>query len=285
MTTLAMNFAPTRGAREDGDAASPLSPALKRLGISFCALLATVLLGRMALDHFDAPVRELAITGALLNVQADDVRQAAAPTLNANLFSLDLTTVRLAIEQLPWVASARIDRQWPARLAIRITERQPLARWGEHDALSTEGVVFSPGRTPLAKTLPRLGGAPGREREVLTVYGQLVDRLSESPLALSGLVQDARGEWTGTTQGGISLRFGRGNPVEQVARLKSLVVPALATRLDAVQHIDLRYANGFAVGWRAPAAIQSEANKSIETPSASQDGASADELIQPGVTP
>lgn len=286
MTTLAMNFPVFRAHRGEGDAAEVrLPPALTRFAISVGALLATLLLGRMALHHFDAPVRELAITGALRHVQADEVRLAAAPTLDGDLFSLDLTAVRLAIERLPWVAAARVDRQWPARLAIRITEREPFARWGESDALSTEGIVFAPGRESLAATLPRLGGAPGREQEVMTVYGQLVDRLSETPLALTGLVQDARGEWTGTTQGGISLRFGRGNPVEQVARLKSLALPALATRLDAVQRIDLRYANGFAVGWRDPAAAKAATPKNTETTLEPQAGAAADVLIQPGVTP
>ncbi len=262
-----------------------LPPVLLRIAVSVLAVLATVGFARAALHRFDAPVRELAITGALRNVQPDEVRLAAAPLLDGSkLFALDLGSIRAAIERLPWVARVRIDRQWPARLAIRITEREPFARWGETDALSTEGVVFAPGSVALASTLPKLGGAAGREREVMAMYGQLADRLSETPLAITGLVQDARGEWTATSQGGIALRFGRASPVEQVPRLKSLVLPALANRLDSVARIDLRYANGFAVGWRdasetrhaAPAAHSS--SLAAPTPGQSPD-------IAPGATP
>ena len=232
--------------------AAPTPPTLLRLAASAAALLVTLLLGRMAAHRFDSPVNELAVTGALRHVLPDDVRMAAAPLLDAKLFELDIDALRAAVEQLPWVAHARVDRQWPGRIAVRITEREPFARWGGDRALSTEGVVFSPGTVVLSPVLPRLNGTSGRELEVMTVYGQLADRLSDTPFALAGLEQDARGEWTATTTSGISLRLGRDNPQEQAQRLKSTVQPALATRLSQVQSIDLRYANGFAVGWRDP---------------------------------
>jgi len=261
---------------EAGAIGDGLPPVLLRIAVSVVAVLATWGLGRFALHRFDAPVRELAITGALHNVQPDEVRAAAAPLLDDHLFELDLDALRAAIERLPWAAQVRVDRQWPARLAVRITERVPFARWGESEALSTEGVVFAPGSVPLSPTLPKLGGAPGRELDVMTMYGQLADRLSETPFALAGLTQDARGEWTGTTLRGIQLRFGRSNPIEQVPRLKSAVLPALSNRLDSVQRIDLRYANGFAVGWRN--ATDRHFPSDAPTPAARPD-------VVPGVTP
>ncbi len=264
MSTLAMPLRHEAGMIGDG-----LPPVLLRIAVSVLAVLATYALGRVALHHFDAPVRELAVTGALRHVQPDEVRAAVAPLLDAGtLFVLDLDEIRAAIERLPWVAHARVDRQWPTRLAVRITEREPFARWGETAALSTEGVVFAPGSIALASTLPQLGGAAGREREVMAMYGQLVDRLSETPFALKGLSQDARGEWIGSTQRGISLRFGRSNPVAQVPRLKNTVLPALASRLASVQRIDLRYANGFAVGW-----VSREKADCVESQSAPANGA------------
>ena len=116
--------------------------------------------------------------------------------------------------------------------------------------LSTEGVVFAPGQQPLPEHLPQLDGAPGREHEVMRTYGALVDRLSETPLALAGLSEDARGEWTATTRQGVILKLGRTAPLDQAVRLKNIVLPALAGRIEQVHHIDLRYDNGFAVGWR-----------------------------------
>lgn len=276
MSTLAMPL--NRHLRaEAGLIGDGLPPVLLRVAISLLALLATLILVRLVLHRFDTPVRELVITGTLSNVRPEDVRAAAAPLLDANLFALDLDALRAAIERLPWAAHVRIDRQWPARLAVRITERVAFARWGANQALSTEGVVFAPGNATLSPTLPRLGGSAGRELEVMAMYGQLADRLSETPFALAGLSQDARGEWTGTTQRGVVLRFGRSNPVDQTARLRSAVLPALNNRLDSVQRIDLRYANGFAVAWRNAPDTTFPAD--APTPGATPPG------LVPGVTP
>lgn len=290
MSTLAMPRTRMLGTdvyTQNGAVSDGLSPVLLRVAVSVLAVLATYALGSFVLHRFDKPVRELAITGALRNVQPGEVRAAITPLLESSkLFALDLDVLRVAIEQLPWVAHVRIDRQWPARLAVRITEREPFARWGDGDALSTEGIVFAPGSAALSPTLPKLGGEPARAMEVMTMYGQLADRLSETPFALTGLTLDARGEWTGTTESDVTLRFGRSNPVAQIARLKNTVLPALMTRLDAVQRIDLRYANGFAVGWRDTTETRhrlnpGEPNSSIEisTPAATRTG------VAPGATP
>ncbi len=269
--------------QERAPAEASLPPALRRLAISVVAVVATLGLARAALQRFDTPVRELAITGKLANVQPDEVRAAAAPLIDGKLFELDLDGLRSAVERLPWVAHVRIDRQWPARLGVRITEREPFARWGEGEALSTEGVVFAPGSVLLPATLPQLGGEAARAPEVMAIYTQLVDRLAETPLTLAGLTLDARGEWIGSTHSGISLRFGRSNPVEQVQRLKNIVLPALNRRLESVARIDLRYANGFAVGWKSVDAAAAATEKTFipdaPAPSAVPDG------VVPGATP
>lgn len=287
MSTLSLPMTRNFARAEAGAIGDGLPPVLLRIAVSVLAVVATYALGGFVMQRFDVPVRELAITGTLRNVQPDEVRAAAMPLVDGGkLFALDLDAIRAAVERLPWVARARVDRQWPARLALRITEREPFARWGETDALSTEGVVFVPGNVTLPSTLPKLGGAAGREQEVMAMYGQLADRLSETPFALAGLTQDARGEWIGSTQRGISLRFGRSNPVEQVPRLKNTVLPALASRLDSVQRIDLRYANGFAVGWRdtsetlhRPKAGDTESPLAVPAPDANAPEAA------PGATP
>lgn len=235
---------------ESREGAVGRSPALRRLALSAFAIAATLLSGRLLVGRFDAPVRDLAVSGAVRHVTPDEVRDALASVLDTQWFELNLLALRQTIEALPWVAHAQVSRIWPSRLLVRITEREVFARWGAHDVLSTEGVVFAPGQQPLPEHLPQLDGAPGREHEVMRTYGALVDRLSETPLALAGLSEDARGEWTATTRQGVILKLGRTAPLDQAVRLKNIVLPALAGRIEQVHHIDLRYDNGFAVGWR-----------------------------------
>lgn len=227
-----------------------LSPVAKRLLVSVGAVLATVLAGRLALAKLDAPVQQIAITGIGKNVSAEDVRAAIAPTVDAPLLQVDLVEVRAAVERIPWVASARVDRVWPAELAVQVREREVFARWGAAEALSTEGVVFAATAKELPGVLPRLAGPAGRELEVMEMYRQLADRLTETAFAPTGLALDARGDWTAATTSGVELRLGRGSPLSSVERLKNVVLPALSSRLSQVRRVDLRYANGFAVAWR-----------------------------------
>ena len=39
----------------------------------------------------------------------------------------------------------------------------------------------------------------------------------------------------------------------RIARLLTVITPIIAGRTDVVDYVDLRYANGFAIGWSAPA--------------------------------
>lgn len=252
----------TRVLRADvPEASAPWS----RWGLSLGVLLLTLLLIRWLMHSLDAPIAEIAVTGALRHVRADQVRAVAAPVIEGRLFEADLDAVRSAVEALPWVAHARVDREWPARIAVRIWERELFARWGEREALSTEGRVFNPGE-PLPATLPRLGGAPGSEQTVMGMYGQLADRLAETPFAITGLVQDARGEWLATSQNGVALRFGQRSPLEQVAGLKAVVLPALRPRLAQLHYVDLRYANGFAAGWHEDRAVATNPDPDAPAP-------------------
>jgi cell division protein FtsQ len=253
-----------------------LPPLLRNALLSLGALAATLGAGRLLLAKVDAPARELAVQGPLQHVRADEVRAAAASAIDGQLFEVDLEAVRLAVERLPWVAHARVDRQWPARLVVRIWERVPFARWGDTEALSTEGIVFAPGGETLPESLPRLSGAPGREREVMAMYRQLADRLAETPFALTSLSQDARGDWVAVSHGDIHLRFGRASPLDSVERLKATVLPALASRLNEVHTVDLRYLNGFAVSWR-PAPGADQAKSTVGAPPAA--------TAVPGVSP
>jgi cell division protein FtsQ len=45
------------------------------------------------------------------------------------IFGVSLTEARSALEKLPWIAGASIERHLPDTLLVRLTERQPMALW------------------------------------------------------------------------------------------------------------------------------------------------------------
>ena len=52
------------------------------------------------------------------------------------IFFFDAQAARARIEKLQWVADARVQRLWPNRLQVIITERRPLALWQRGGSLS-----------------------------------------------------------------------------------------------------------------------------------------------------
>jgi cell division protein FtsQ len=225
-----------------------LLPAL----VSGALLAAALLLGRAAAPWFNLPVEALRIDGQLNHVQPAQVAATAGIAPGTLLFEVDLEAVRSHVEALPWVARARVARVWPRRIAVRVWEREPVARWGDDGLVDTQGQTYTPPAKDLAEGaadgLPRLAGPPGRAAEVLAAYRGLGKALAGSDFTPAGLKLDARGAWTLVTTAGLELRLGEDDPVDKAGLILGAVSRTLAGKLGEVAYIDLRYTNGFAVG-------------------------------------
>lgn len=206
-------------------------------------------------------VAQLSIEGPFERVTAREVEAALAPQLSQDFLEVDLAQARDALAKLPWISRSRVERMWPGTLRVHVWERQPYARWNASSLLDTESRAFTPPAAELPEGLPQLGGSEGQEQEVVETYRRLSARLSASPFLLAALIQDARGEWTARTQDDIELRFGQGRPDDKLDMLLGAALAKLGADLPQVAYIDLRYTNGFAVGWRsAPVEERSDKN-------------------------
>ena len=204
----------------------------------------------------------LEVAGQLRRIDADAVRLAVAGRLNsdprlttsgAGFYELDLGAVKAAVEALPWVSRARVERTWPAAVRVHVWEHRPIARWGVGALLSDTDVVFAPATIDAdLEALPLLAGPPGQQATVRAAFEALRAQLAETPFVPARLTQDARGAWTAFTADGLEMRLGRGAPTDAVATLAGPVRSALEGRLQEVTYVDLHYINGFAVGWREP---------------------------------
>lgn len=212
--------------------------------------IALVLFGLIAMVPEDAPLTQLEVRGEFEHLSVEDVHVAAAPYLGTSFFAADVTAMRDAVAALPWVESVRAERRWPGAIAVRIEEREPFARWNQDSLLDTGAQSFTPRAGEVPTGLPRLGGSPGHELEVAQAWRRLAPALEGTPLQLLGLWLDARGEWSAQTASGIELRFGQNAPDERLPMLSGAVKRTIGGGWDRVKVIDLRYTNGFAVGWR-----------------------------------
>jgi cell division protein FtsQ len=208
-----------------------------------------LLAGRAALDY---PVRSLRVAGEFQRVTPIQIEAALADELDKGLLSVDLKRVRTRIEGLDWVSRAVVGRRWPDTLVVEISEHTAAARWGERGLLNVEGELFAEAPKDRFPELPRLAGPVGSEKTVASYYLSLRGRLIESQLALDRLQMDERGSLRFTLVSGQEIRIGRDDIDARLDRFFDVAAPLLRADFERVAYVDLRYTNGFAVGWREP---------------------------------
>ena len=200
-------------------------------------------------DAREAGVTQLQLEGAFRRVDPDAVREVLQPKLAAGVLGPQMEEVKAQLEQLPWVARARVERAWPGAVRVRIWEYAAYARWNDA-LLSMDGAVFRVPEAQVPEGLPRLSGPDGRQQKVRDTFELLASSLRDTALAPAALALNDRGDWTARTGGGVELRFGRADLAEQIEFIKGPVSQALAGKLSEVEYVDLHYSNGFAVGAR-----------------------------------
>jgi cell division protein FtsQ len=219
------------------------------------ALVLVVAIGLLA--WFARPVlvgpklTTLTIGGKLTHVDANAVRAAVVPNLGSGFFTTHVDRIGDAVGTLPWVAETGVRREWPHTLHVDIVEEVPVARWGDDGLMDAQGKVFVHAVDKAYASLPQLSGRDAAAADVLAQYNTLSALVAPRGIAIVALNVDARGAATVELDDGIEVRLGREEASERLARFSALALPALAAKLTAVAYVDMRYTNGFAVGWKS----------------------------------
>lgn len=236
----------------------PRMPAVRvpRIRVNWTAVLlppiavACAYLGAAALDVLlDRPVERLVVEGPFQRVTPVQIEAALAPELGEGFLSLDLESLRQRVQALPWIDTARLRRAWPDALIVRVTEHRAAARWGDRGLMNERGELFAERPEHAFPELPKLSGPEGSERTVASFYLELSEPLAAAHLEVDSLTLDERGAWRLTLETGQEVRLGRRDVEQRADRFFSIVAPALANDLERIEYVDLRYTNGFAVGW------------------------------------
>ncbi len=198
----------------------------------------------------DQQIRIVSVEGPFQRVSPVQVEQAVTTDLNAGFMTVDLEAVRARVQALAWVDDARVRRRWPNGLRIEVTEQVPAARWGESGLLNTRGELFIRDARHVPPELPRLLGPEGTEWQVAQRYLSAQGRLIEAGTRLTALELDARGAWRLELANGVEVRLGRREVEDRLDRFIHTALPVMSPRAREVSYVDMRYSNGFAIGWK-----------------------------------
>lgn len=212
----------------------------------------------------DRPVRVISMDGSFQRVSPGQIEKAVAPFSQSGFMSADLDAIQRAVETLPWVEHARIQRRWPNSLHVTVIEQTAAARWGDSGLLNTRGELFVRSAAHVPAELPHLSGPEGTESQVAQRYLSVQGRMLEAGMRIAALRLDERGAWEMDLDSGVTVRLGRREVDERIARFIRTASQVIAHRLNEITYVDMRYSNGFAIGWRNPAVPTSVPSKRSE---------------------
>jgi cell division protein FtsQ len=222
---------------------------LALIGVGAVAILAA---GAPLLLLGNQPIEHIQVEGQFQHLTALDVERAVREQLHgAGLLSVRLDNVRRSVRLLPWVETATVQRSWPRSLLVRVTEQQAVARWNESDLVNARGDRFVNGAHFVPPELPQLSGPNGSAAEVVQRFLVLQGRVVEAGLHLAALRLDARGAWELQLDNGVVVRIGRKQVDERCARFLAVALRMISQRAADIAYVDMRYSNGFAIGWRS----------------------------------
>ncbi len=226
---------------------------------ALAALFAFMCLGTFGLWAVRHPVwsvKGISVHGDVAHQNAVTFRAQLATqmktTLSASFLTVDLQQVRRLFEALPWVRQAVVQREFPNRLRVTLSEHRPVAWWGEAGGaqlLNDAGEVFDASPDDI-DGLPELAGPPEQSARVWALYQPLAAELDRLDLGLDRLSLDERGSWHARLDNGARIELGRGTQDELLARAArfTATVSQLTSRYPgALESVDLRYPNGYAL--------------------------------------
>jgi cell division protein FtsQ len=184
------------------------------------------------------------------HLSAREVRAATVPAAHRGFFGVNLAAVQRHVEALAWVKRAEVRRMWPDALAIAITPRRAMARWGKHALVDDTGEVFAPASVSGFAGLPRLSGPKADAAALFDDYERARAALAAIGLRPAALSENPRGGVTVALADATRIQLGSKDPRVKLARFVAIAAPALGTALARAATVDMRYANGFAVGWK-----------------------------------
>ncbi|HEY5102166.1 MAG TPA: cell division protein FtsQ/DivIB [Steroidobacteraceae bacterium] len=225
---------------------------LRRWGIAAAVVLGLVAAVAAVSLLLDQPIQRILISGSFQRVSPGDIERAVKDKARSKgLVSVDLDAVRAAVAAIPWVDTVSVQRAWPRALTVTVVEQVAAARWGESGLLNTRGELFASEATHIPPELARLSGPPGTQGAVAARYLAAQGRLVEAGMHLTALRLDERGAWEMDLADGITVRLGSREVDERFERFMLTAMKLITPRADEIAYVDMRYSNGFAIGWKA----------------------------------
>ena len=196
------------------------------------------------------PIKYVRTEGVFQYLNKDEIKTVLEPLVKTGFFDADVHTIHTAVSTLPWVESVTVKRVWPDAIDIKVRERKPFVRWGEKSLISDKGVVFTPGSVEPFDDLIAVTGPEQQHVKVLEIMKGVKTALEDQSLELVEFTINNRWAWKFKLANGLEVILGRSEQLKKLQRFLKTLTVLQQEQIDAMEVVDLRYPNGYAVSWK-----------------------------------
>ena len=167
------------------------------------------------------------ITGVALSgnkhMSREEVVATAGVTAHSSLLFLDVADARARLKTNPWIADATVQKLYPDRLQIAITERAAFALWqkdGRIGVIADDGTVLEPSLSRHFVALPLFVGAGAATRA--KDFQAVIDRYPDIRDQLRAAVLVSERRWNLRLKNGVDIELPEDGIAQALDRLVAL---------------------------------------------------------------
>ena len=196
------------------------------------------------------PIRYVRTEGVFQYLSKDEIKAALMPLVTASIFDADMQLIHETVAKLAWVKNASVERVWPDTIDIKVHERKAFVRWGQKGLLTEYGELFTPSNVDQFQSLLLVEGPKQQEAKTLEIKKGVNTALEDQALELAEFSVNDREAWKIKLKTGLEILLGRTGQLEKLQRFLDTFPVLGQEKVAAMQVVDLRYPNGYAVSWK-----------------------------------
>jgi cell division protein FtsQ len=223
---------------------------MRSLGIFLLILSLCVWLDLTLQEPNVFPIQRVLIEGDYPHIDKTNLETMLTPLMKAGFFSVDVQAIQDQVAQLPWVAGAKIRRIWPDKIVMTLNEHQAVANWDNEGLLDDEGNLFHPDPKTFPDNVPIFTGPKGTHKKMMLALKNFNTILAHLHLSVKAMRLSPSLSYTLELNNQLVLIVGQHDEEKRLQRFVDAYDQVNQTEGGkTIAYADLRYVNGFALGF------------------------------------
>ena len=197
------------------------------------------------------PIKNISIESKIINVNKEDIFEKSKNYLNSkSFFNFKINILKKEIEKVSWVKSADIKRVYPDEIKIYIKEHVPIAIWNNKSYMNNSGDIFF--IHDIKKNLPMINSNESRNKIMYVYFSLLLKYISDYnfDIEIKKIEENEIRSISAHLSSGIIVKFGSKDIKSKIHTFLKVYKTLNSSDLKKIGYIDMRYSNGFSIGWK-----------------------------------